>query len=312
MNIRAELAIIKKEMIEHKGALFIAPAILVALFFVLVTLQTTILGVEPAGIPVSSHETFIMAYVLAALFFVAYTLIVLFFYYADSFSADRKNNGLLFWKSLPISDLKILGLKLFTGTFIVPLIMLGWIAVAAIAAYIIGVLNMGEFSDFIAPWTALNTLIQISVQFAVVLILAMIWVVPYYAWVGVLSVFFKKWSIALAFIIPVVLIIIEQIFNFDGFGTSYIYDYLIETRLTEMVDTAAMSHDETFLSSVNKFEFEWGKSHNVSADVFLKSLPTAVWEFVTNIRWVAMSIGVLVAAVFVFVGSEYRRRFIQG
>lgn len=315
MNIIAEKAIIKKELIEHKTSLFIAPAILIALFFVLITVQlffgTDGMDQEPA------LEIFLAAFMMSTVFFVIYMVITLFFYYADSFSSDRRHNGLLFWKSLPISDLKILGLKTFTGTIVIPLIILGWIMVASVSSYIIGLLNFGGFTQFIAPWTALFTLVELSANLLIILIIVFLWLAPFYTWVGVLSAFFKKWSIALAFVIPLVLIAIEEIFSFDAFQTSYIADF-IGNRLIGIVDHS-IADNAQFNNSMKEMSMKMGfDEHGPSdlkgfeANLILSQLETITWHFISNVRWVALLGGLFVSAGFVYVASEYRRRFIQG
>ncbi|MCJ8322284.1 MAG: hypothetical protein HRU29_10315 [Rhizobiales bacterium] len=314
MNITAEKAIIKKELLEHKTSLFIAPAILTSLFFVLISIQM-FFGTE--GVPlVPAHEMFVAAYVMSTVFFVIYMVITLFFYFADSFSSDRKHNGLLFWKSLPISDLKILGLKTFTGTIIIPLIILGWIMVASVSSYIIGLLNFGGFTQFIAPWTALYTLVELSANLLIILVIVFLWLAPFYTWVGVLSAFFKKWSIALAFVIPLVLIAMEEIFSFDAFQTSYIADF-IGNRLVGIVDHSVAGNAEfnqTMQDMSVKMNFGDDGPNNLQgfeANLLLSKLETITWHFITNVRWLALLSGLLVSGVFVYIASEYRRRFIE-
>ena len=303
MNLKPELAIIKKEILEHKGGLFYAPAILSILFFVLVSLAGLL---EPSSTdPDDSHKLFIFAFGAGAVFYIMYTVITLFFYYADAFCSDRKNNGLLFWKSLPISDLKILSLKFFTGTFIFPIIMLGWIIVGAILAYFVGLINFVHFESILMPWTAIATLLNLSVHFIVIFIVGSLWYAPFYAWVALLSVFFKKWSIALAFVIPVVLIIIEQIFNFDGFESSMLADFL-GNRLTEMfVEHSA--HE-----NVKNYDFDFDKDGFDKYTEFSKTLTAKTFEMLMNVRWTSLVGGLVVSGVFIYVSAEYRKRFIEG
>uniref|UniRef100_A0A2A4Z7S6 Uncharacterized protein n=1 Tax=OCS116 cluster bacterium TaxID=2030921 RepID=A0A2A4Z7S6_9PROT len=311
MNIKADIAIVKKELIEHKGSLFTAPAILVALFFVLVTFQTLLLGFEDFDHVVPFHEVFIMAFVASMAFFSIYMLITLFFYYADAFSADRKNNGLLFWKSLPISDLRILLLKLLTGTLVIPLIILCWVVVSSVASYFIGLINYNEFSGVIAPWTALSTLLQLFAYLAVALVIVLLWLAPFYAWVAMLSVFFKKWAIALAFVIPLVLIAVEEIFSFDAFQTSFVADF-ISQRFKGIVDHSIAS-DAAFNSRMSDMDFEFDSDNDLrGAVIFLERLPDMLWHFISHVRWISLLGGLAVSGLFVYIGSEYRRRFIQG
>ena len=61
---------------------------------------------------------------MAALWFV-YLMVALFFYFADAFNADRRNNAMLFWKSMPVSDFSILGSKMLAGLTIFPALIFG-------------------------------------------------------------------------------------------------------------------------------------------------------------------------------------------
>src|SRR3569623_2020754 len=52
-----------------------------------------------------------IGYLVVSALWIAYLGIALFFYFGDAFSADRRNNAMLFWKSMPVSDLKIIAAK---------------------------------------------------------------------------------------------------------------------------------------------------------------------------------------------------------
>jgi uncharacterized membrane protein len=49
-----------------------------------------------------------LGYLVLLALWLAYLAVALFFYFGDAFSADRRNNAMLFWKSMPITDAKIL------------------------------------------------------------------------------------------------------------------------------------------------------------------------------------------------------------
>ena len=65
---------------------------------------------------------------MGALWFV-YLMAALFFYYADAFNADRRNNAMFFWKSMPLSDFKILSSKMLAGLTIFPALIFGWLRI---------------------------------------------------------------------------------------------------------------------------------------------------------------------------------------
>ncbi len=294
MTIKAQIALVKKELIEHKGAFFIAPAVLNIIFFVLILLSlifTDNNSSEP------TENLFGIFYIGASVFFGIYLAICLFFYFADAFSSDTRDNNMLFWKSLPMSDLNILGIKFFTGIVVVPLIIIGWIVCASILSYLIGLLNFTMFEDFLMPWTALIQMLELTFYAIILFLIFSLWLAPFYAWVSVLSGFFKKWSIALAFIIPFVLITMEKIFFFGTLhDNSILGDFLYERIFHITNDDVEPVISDMFIDNNTEFD----------------EISDVLWAFVLNVKWVSLIVGLFVSAVFVFIASEYRKRFIQG
>lgn len=309
MNFTPQIAIIKKEMLENKGGFIYAPAILTFLFFMLVILQSLFTNrVETIAF---AHEAQIATFYVQATFFAIFALITLFFYFANSFSSDRKNNGLLFWKSMPMSDLNILSLKFVFGIIIVPFIIWAWVLIAAILTYLIGVINVASFGTFVDPWTAVISILQMGSTIIVVYLVALLWLAPFYAWVAFLSVFFKKWAIALAFVIPLVLIAMEEILSFDAFQTSIVAEF-IHSRFLGIFDEAAFMND-SLLSEMENIEFSFEQVNEASfANLFLSKLYATLWQLLTHVKWLSLFIGLVISAVFIFIASEYRRKFIQG
>ena len=70
-----------------------------------------------AAAPMRVYEVGFLAFAVA---WCLYLLGTLFFYCADGFSADRRNNAMLFWKSMPVSDFKMLMAKLTATVTIFP------------------------------------------------------------------------------------------------------------------------------------------------------------------------------------------------
>ena len=68
----------------------------------------------------SALKIYEMGYLVLLALWLAYLAVALFFYFGDAFSADRRNNAMLFWKSMPVTDLKILTSKMLAGLHAVP------------------------------------------------------------------------------------------------------------------------------------------------------------------------------------------------
>lgn len=294
--MKAFLALIRREYLEHRGAFLYAPAILVGVLVVVIVLALSTgnihvwlnLGLESSG------KLFELSLFAAATLWWVYLLLALFFYFADAFNADTRHNAMFFWKSMPQSDFKILASKLAAGLSIFPLLIL----VALLATGL--VLAIGAFA---APLAApalsapdLAALIRTFGAFAVVavcyLVLALLWYAPFFAWVGGLSTVFGRWSIPIAILVPLIASLLDGVINFGSApGGSYIL---------------------SFLRSRADFDFD---SPAIRAAIFSNAplnVPALVGALVAGVDWPSLAGGLVFAGLAIYAASEYRRRVVAG
>ena len=81
-------------------------------------------------------KLFELGYLIVIALWIAYLGIALFFYFGDAFSADRRNNAMLFWKSMPIGDLKMVVSKFLAGVTMFPLIVFVIAMASGILVYV--------------------------------------------------------------------------------------------------------------------------------------------------------------------------------
>lgn len=288
----AILALVRREVLEHRGAFLYAPGILLSVVFLTILLgasfgQPAFTGPVPHVLPDRVMSAAIMA-IFAA--WSTYLLIALVFYFADSFSADRRNNSLLFWKSMPQSDLKILTSKVLTALTAFPLMIILYALASGILAYIL--LNVVSARLPFIQVPGILEAFGIWAQFAIVgtvyLLLSILWFAPFFGWVAALSTLFQRWSIPLAFLIPGVVVIIE--------------------RLTSLGNSDAARPIAGYLG--HRFE---GIAEDIEA--FELALDTQGYtpfnllgELLPTISWIDMSTGIAFAALMIYLASEYRRR----
>ncbi|WP_424983014.1 hypothetical protein [Maritalea sp. S77] len=290
------IALVKREFLEHRGAFLIAPAV-ITLIVIAVFASAIILGssdIQAEFTTMDSKATLFTAfYAISIVLWTVYLMIALFFYYADSFSADRKNNGLLFWKSMPQSDLKILGSKVLAGGTIFPMAIGVWMLIAGVMAYLFSIWIAGFVPGVSTadPINFVSTYIQMSISAAVMVLLALLWYAPFFAWVALLSTVFKRWSIPLAFVVPGLLILAERIFRFSaGNFESHIGNF-ITFRLENMFANEALLEEIATQESFNAASF--------------------IVAMLNQYNWLHMFIGLAITAGFVYAASEYRRRLIE-
>jgi ABC-2 type transport system permease protein len=291
--MKAVVALIHREYLEHRGAFLYGPAVILAVMtlFLLTAISLNRFRMPfEVGVP-SLLKFFEIGFLgLAALWFV-YLLVTLFFYYADAFSADRRNNAMLFWKSLPLTDFKVLASKMLAGLTIFPALIFGALLLSLLVLYLATGLASVVMPRLVAP-SIIDVLVaswEIILFAAVYVILALLWYAPFFAWVGALSTVVRRWSIPLAFLIPGLLGLMENLVHDGGPKAGYFLNYL-RSRLSFLPHTPDM--ERAFLSD-----------NSVDAGRML----SALW---TSIDWSQMVGGLLVATLLVYLASEYRRRLI--
>jgi ABC-2 type transport system permease protein len=148
-------------------------------------------------------------------------LLVGFFYCIDALNGERRDRSILFWKSLPVSDLTtvlskaaipILGLPLLTWavTFVTQLLML-----------LLSIIVVG--SPVATSW-AQGSFLQMSLLLLYHLITVHgLWHAPFYGWLLMVSAWARRAVFLWAVLPPLAVLALEKIV----FGTSHLGDMLI-------------------------------------------------------------------------------------
>jgi ABC-2 type transport system permease protein len=129
--ISHQLALIRREILEHK-AIWVTPAVIaVIVLFSFLTGQMTIsaygggvdLAIAGASNADPMHRRVAMMAALGAItsLFAAGAGIVMIFYSLDALYAERKDKSILFWRSLPITDAETVISKVLTALLVIPL-----------------------------------------------------------------------------------------------------------------------------------------------------------------------------------------------
>jgi ABC-2 type transport system permease protein len=296
--MRAFLALVRREFIEHRGAFFIAPLVLVAILFILTLLafgvdrvDTRFSGLMVTILPIRVFEVGFAGFAMAWMVYMAF---VLFFYCADGFAADKRNNAMLFWKSMPVSDLRILVSKLVAAMTILPFTIF-MIALFSIVL-LFGVAYVTTLISGIASVSLLGNIAlvyaQMTLTFAVVLVCALLWYLPYMALVGALATAMGRWAIPLTLLLPTVISALEWV----TLGGKHPFDTRVWSYLNYRSSFAPLPFEQ-----FDDFE---------GLDMARKSFDAMgyIGELLMTFDWLQVGIGVLFAGVVIYLASEYRRR----
>jgi ABC-2 type transport system permease protein len=147
-------------------------------------------------------------------------LVVSLFYLLDSLYADRKDKTILFWKSLPVSDVKIVASKLLTAAVLIPAVTLVIFFVTSVVVYLIVGTTLalaGSSSVLTAgPGAILATTVTVLYAFVV----QAVWYLPLFTWLLLVSAWSRKATLLWA-ILPLwgVAALEAMIFHTDRFAS---------------------------------------------------------------------------------------------
>jgi len=292
--MKAFFALVHREFIEHRGAFLIAPLVLVGVVFTLTVLAFSVdrMDTRFSGQLMSVVPTWVFSAGFAGLAgaWLTYLGFVLFFYCADGFAADKRNNAMLFWKSMPVSDFRILLSKIAAALTILPGAVF---AVALLSIFLMfGVAYITSMLVGLGSPTLLGAIAgiygQMALVFLVVMVCALLWYLPYMALVGAMGSAVGRWAIPLALLLPTVVSALEWV-TLGGL-------HPFATRTWAYLDyRSRLPMSEAHLDRV----FEGQEPFN--ATLF-------VTDFLQKFDWMQVGLGAVFALVVLYLASEYRRR----
>ena len=225
------ITLVKRELQEHKVGLIYAPfivAIILSLVIVLVYFGVADIKANDINFSTSVYENgeavewmraatvdqkvaVIRSGLIVLGFPVAFVMIFAVLSYSlGTFFEERKDKSIIFWRSLPISDLETVLSKVFVVVFIAPLIILP----ALIFLHMVSLLSASIFfavSD-IVPFTWIWNAYSITDWFRIIFSLWMqlLWSLPILAWLMLAGAYSRKPIVAA--VLPLVgIIAIERV-----------------------------------------------------------------------------------------------------
>jgi ABC-2 type transport system permease protein len=290
--MRAFLALMRREYLEHRGAFLYAPLVLVALLAAAILTGSVSGRFESRfGLAMPDFQTlFELGYAAVSWGWWYYLIAALFFYYADAFNSDRRNNSMLFWKSMPQSDFKILGSKMMVGLTLFPALLFLCMLLSGILVFGAGIAASFTMPNLAVPgiMSAAASWANVSLIVLVYLVISLLWYAPFFAWVGALSTAVGRWSLPLSFLIPSILVLFENaVEKGNGPVGGYIYQFLTHRSTVRFngEDIASMLLANFRVGGVN-----------------------LVTRMLAGTDWLSLLGGLVFAVLAVYAASEYRRR----
>jgi ABC-2 type transport system permease protein len=222
---------VRRELWENRS-IYIAPLAVAAVFLFGFSIGTIGLPRKMRAMAAldmaQQHEAVARPYDIAALLIMGTAFIVGVFYCLDALHGERRDRSILFWKSMPVSDLTTVLSKASIPIVIIPLVTYALtVATQWIMLLLSSAVLLGNGLSAATVWTQVP-LVQISLMLLYHLVaIHALWYAPLYAWLLLVS----SWARRAAFLwaaLPLLAIgVVEKI----AFDTSY-FAAMLQYRLT--------------------------------------------------------------------------------
>ena len=200
--------------------------------------------------PMKMHEAIRQPYMFAELLMMGTFLIVAIFYCLDALYGERRDRSILFWKSLPVSDLTTVLAKASIPIVVLPLITFVLTVVTqGIMLLLSSVVLLGSGVSVATLWSHLP-LFQMWLGLLVHIVgFHGLWYAPFYCWLLLVSAWARRapflWAALPLFAIGVV----ERIaFNTSHFGA------LLQYRFTGGPEGAALEGGSRSMDPLTHFD----------------------------------------------------------
>jgi ABC-2 type transport system permease protein len=217
--------------------------------------------------------------------------IVGWFYCLDALSGERRDRSILFWRSLPVSDVTTVLSKVLVGMAIVPLVaLLVSVALFLILLLISSIVLMAN--DVSGALVLTNSALgEAFLAHVYVATAAILWASPIYAWAIFVSSWARRATFLWALLPPAAIALAEGII----FGTRH-FMMMIEARLSGGLRFAFVDTAESFDGNHVKFDSE--------------KLPDSLLSIMDPVRFLSQPglwIGLCIAAALIAAAIWMRR-----
>lgn len=222
---------VKRELWENRS-IYIAPLVAACVFlfgflinmFAVRSRVHTMWPLDPA-----QHQHLLTTrYELAGALIMGTALIVGIFYSLDALYSERRDRSILFWKSLPISDLTAVLAKFSIPIVVVPLIsFVITIATQWMMLLLSSVILLGSGVNIASLWKEASFVHVSLMLFYHLLTVHGLWYAPLYGWLFLVSAWAPRAPFLWAALPPFVIYGVEKI----AFNTSHFLE-LLQYRLT--------------------------------------------------------------------------------
>jgi len=227
---------LRRETWEHR-AIFWAPLIAGALVLVSFLLNAANL---PDGIralstlaPNDQHTVVMGIFLITAMVVVSVAAITNAFYCLDALHSERRDRSILFWKSLPVSDVTTVLSKLCVAALVVPAIALVVTLATQLLLLLVSAVVLLASGEGVSALLSLLRYPEFVVVMLYATIAATLWSAPIYGYLLLVSAWAKRAPFLWAVLVPLGAAVAERLI----FNSSYLFD-TVRRRAIDWVPVA--------------------------------------------------------------------------
>jgi ABC-2 type transport system permease protein len=221
---------VRRELWENRS-IYIAPLAAAGVFLLGFLISTIHLPAQMRGLsaldPAQQREEIAMPYNMAADLIMVTALIVGVFYTLDALHGERRDRSILFWKSLPVSDLTTVLSKASIPLVVIPLLAFTITVALQVIMLLLSTAVLLGSKNVATLWTQLSFLQMSLLLLYHLLTVHALWYAPIYGWLLLVSGWARRAAFLWAALPLLAIAILERI----GFNTSY-FAAMLQHRLT--------------------------------------------------------------------------------
>lgn len=244
---------VRREVWEYRS-IYIAPAVAAALVIValLIAVGHGAVSFRITTMDGALHKEQANAmYDIAMSAIMGVSLVVAVFYCLSTLHSERQDRSVLFWKSLPVSDLTTVLSKVAVAAGVIPAVMMALIMATHVVILLIeSVVVAVSGQGMAAVWPTPGLLPMWGLTICHIVVIHVLWYAPIYCYLLMISALARRAPFLWAVLPPVIAGIVEKI----AFGSSNIFLLLLD-RLSGQSFGATGSMEAASMNGVSPLRF---------------------------------------------------------
>ena len=251
---------LRRELWESRS-IYLAPLAVTGLLLLGAAIHASKMPAKMRGIaglaPAEQHAALTTDYMMASLLLMGTTFVVSLFYCLEALQSERRDRSILFWKSLPVSDLTTVLAKTTVPLVILPLLTVVFAAIAQAAMLLLSSAVLMAHGQDPGPLWAHVSLPETWLMLLYHMMTAhSLWYAPIYCWLLFVSAWARRAPWLWAILPPLAIGVVEKIaFGSSAFGNLLAHRFsggpggMEFTAASRMMEPLMQMTPGTFLAS---------------------------------------------------------------